>query len=212
MDSICTDRDTHNLSDLLSSLSAEDNVILTLVPVYTTSEDTYTVKVYVKEGENTSKVGDDIVTPVGKTTVVSKQFIQSKTGDTYDAGFFSIDGGNTAVAYGDQYTAISAVTTEIVVTFVVGESDPKALVVIPQMYATPNGNKFRVSTTMKYYVPDSLSVYEAGFVYSSVTDDPGMLTLENVGSNNGVKKHVSGFTDKSGIYTMNINTSNPSKQ
>ncbi len=60
------------------------------------------------------------------------------------------------------------------------------------MFATENANGgYKVTPTMKYYVPEGCTIRQAGFLFSRATDDPEKLVLGNVGNDN-VKKHLIG--------------------
>ena len=170
---------------------------------------------YQKEGlsdlKDKSRPGRPIIyteeIAVGESFVISKSDI-SKWSSDYTAeeiGYFMY---GDSKCYGNQCTVISGkANVSIVVTAVVDPSaEPVVSLGITQMFASMNGDKFRVSPTMKYYVPDNCTVIESGFVYSYATSDPDKLVLDNVG-NDSVKKHISGSTESSLIYTMNIGTS-----
>ena len=197
---------------IAEKMSASENVILNIVPEYTPVSGSYTVKVNVKADSTVTEV-QSMETAIGEPTVISKEQVAEWCADKElnytadDFGFFSLDGGDSAITYGDQYTALSGVANlEIVVTVVVTTATPEPVLAITQMIAAENGSgKYKVSTTMKYYVPDGYSVRESGFVYSRYTGDPAELKLENVGDQ--VKKYLTGGTEASATATMNINTS-----
>ena len=198
-----------NYDAIISRMSATENVTIHVVPEYESVTGTYSVSVVIKDGDTTETVYTT-ETAIGEPTNITKEKVAQWSENRYEAsqfGFFSIDGGNTAVTYGDMYTVISGANgTEIVVTAVVADAaEAEPVVLITEMFAAENGSGYKVSSTMRYFVPDNCTVREAGFVYSRSTDDPAKLTLDNVGNDN-VKKHLSAYTESSGIYTMNINT------
>lgn len=76
------------------------------------------------------------------------------------------------------------------------------------MTATMNGEKYRVSTMMRYEVPEGYTVHESGFVRST----SGTFTEDEleIGAPN-TKKHISNFTGQDAIYVLNINFTDPGK-
>ena len=182
--------------------------VIHIKPEYSSKNETYTVTIIVN-GETvqtlTAKTGEPIV--VTKSKVV--EWSDAVT-SVDEIGYWSLDGGNTAVSYADQYTVVSAVDgTEINLTAVLGAMAPEPVITITQMFATVNGEKYKISTTLKYSAPEGYTVLESGFVYGTDNSlaDPDNLVID--GAN--VRKHISGYTDSNVTYTMNINTSDASR-
>jgi hypothetical protein len=199
---------------IFEKASADENVVIKVVPLYGDPEDTYKLTVkFIKGGETQNVEGYvDLEIPAGQTKTIRVSQIAEATGlDAEEFSFWSLD-GTTVVSTKDYYTAVALKGQEIVLYAVFGasEDDVTPTIIITQMSAEPNGTKYKIMTTIRWFAPEGFTVHEVGFVYSAnaaFANNPDDLVI---GAAN-VTKHISGMTSDTGIYTMNITASTASR-
>lgn len=114
-----------------------------------------------------------------------------------------------------QHTVVSAIDgTEITLTLVLNSNDDldQPILDITQMFATQmSDGTYKLSTTMKYYVPDKFTLHETGFVYGTKAAvfgaEGGADKLVIDGEY--VKRHITGRTESELIYTFNATAPKP---
>ena len=208
--------DTEAISAKLAE--ATENIVLHIWPEYVpvaNGESQYTVNVWVDEK---SDVPIQVLTAnIGETIVVTKALVARWTANTDDPvseddiRFWSLD-GESAAGFDVQYTALSANAGEVIDVYAMRrDEEAKPVLLITQMFGTKASGKYKVSTTMKYNVPEGYTVLESGFVFTaddSYANNPDGLVIDA----NNVKKHISNLTSQSVTYTVNISTgSDPNK-
>ena len=80
----------------------------------------------------------------------------------------------------------------------------------PVLMESENGNKYRLSVTMNFYLPEGYTLHKSGFVRS--TDGKIFEEEDLVIGAEFTKVHETSVTANSEIYTMNLNTSDPNKK
>ena len=187
---------------------ASGNPVVKIVPKYSDPADSYTLTVKVKNGGTLSDVEGytELVIPAGKPKTIKVADIAKAAGlDEANFSFWSLDGETADSFNKTEYTVIAAKDQTITLVAVFGETvNEEPTVAITQMFGTIVDGKYKVSTTMRYYVPEGYTVHESGFVFSgnsSFASDPDSLVI---GAENS-KKHLSNMTSSSAIYTANFN-------
>ena len=198
--------------DSIAAKAAVPAPVVKVVPKYKETEDTYTLTVRFKNGGTAADVdGMHFTVTAGQTKIIRlSSILAAVEGLTAeDFSFWTLDGTTPVSFKRTEYTVIATKDQTITLTAVFGEEvTPEPIVRIEQMTATMNGEKYRVSTMMRYEVPKGYTVHESGFVRSTsgtFTEDELVIGAPNT------KKHISNFTSQDAIYVLNINFSNPDK-
>ncbi|MBP5236342.1 MAG: hypothetical protein J6128_02275 [Clostridia bacterium] len=185
---------------------------VTVVPAYkeAADTDTYTVKVYAKTAEGEKPALEKTVAISDPLVVYTSEVVQGAELDANVFSYWTLD-GETPISFDpEQCTVIGAKGTEIKLTAVFDvEADPEPVVAITGFTASTNGNKYRLSVTLSFYLPEGYTLHKSGFVRSTNGEDFAYDDLV-IGAN-GTKVHETSFTCNNGIYMMNLNTSNPDK-
>ena len=199
--------------DSIAARIAVPAPVVKIVPKYKAPEETYTLTVKYR---NNGTEGDvegytELAIVSGKTKTITLSTIIDKVSglDAESFSYWTLD-GTTPVSFDKtEYMVVATKGKTITLTAVFGEEkEPEPIVRIEQMTATMNGEKYRVSTMMRYEVPEGYIVHESGFVRSTsgeFTDETLVIGAENT------KKHISNFTVQSAVYVLNINFTDPGK-
>ena len=174
-----------------------------ILPRYEAATDKYTITVtYNNAAGEVLAVPADWVKEysgtVGKKTDVSAPKMNNSS-------FLYWKIGDKIVGYDVVYSVLRAQPGNVVLTAVYGEAvTPEPIVNITQTYGAISGEKYVISNTMQYYLPEeSMTLLESGFVYSTSSavyrDDENKLTLESDKSH----RSISSGTGLRGIYTFN---------
>lgn len=201
------------VANILSHCAVESPV-LHIVPAYTKDTGSYTLTVYLvdESSENELKT---LTANIGNKINVTKADVAAWASIGADEiGYWSLDGDSlTAVSYDEHYTALYATAGEYTLYAVKGVETATPLATITQQYAKYEGGKYKVCTTMKYYVPSDYTLVEAGFVYGtspSVLGD-GQADANLVLDHEKTYKSLNGSREKGGIYTFNGSIASPDK-
>ena len=206
---------------IAAKASATEDVVVKVVPLYTVSdEDVYTLNVKVRSGGTVTDVEGytGLIYKAGKQKDIKVSVIAGIVGlNPEDFSFWSLDGGETAVSFNKTLLTVVAAkgqTVDLVLVFGEEKAEEPA-VAVTQMYASQFVNdegvtKYKVSATMRFYVPEGCTVQKSGFIVSTneyYASHPDELVL---GASNA-KPHVSDIIGNEGIYSFNGNLSNPGK-
>ena len=187
--------------------------VVTVIPQYVGSEDTFTLIIKAKDASGEAEVeglsGEEILAASSKSVNLSD--IVDATGlSEEDFSYWTLDGIGIISYDPVQCTVIGEPGATVTLTAVFeGEVEPEPVVSVIQLYSSMNGEKYRVSSILHYYMPEGYTVHKSGFVRST---SEGTFTEDDlvIGAPN-TKLHVTAFTTQSAIYNLGINTSNANK-
>ncbi|MBR4769001.1 MAG: hypothetical protein IK088_08500, partial [Lachnospiraceae bacterium] len=209
--------DEATVDAIAAKLSNTEEVTITIVPHYIQRQDTYVVTIQVIDQQAQETFTDDSLNEelnIGSR----KDYVLSEVLDVFgkdvsEFSYWSMDGGVTPASYdANKFTVIST-KDDVAVTIVLNAPtvEPSAFIAITQQYTSQANEKYIISTTMKFYVPDTDTVHESGFVYGLDGEKFGGQNAEDnlqIGKE-GVSKHVAPSMTNDVIYTYNLRTSNP---
>ncbi len=189
--------------------ASEENVIVKITPNYTfNADDVYTLTVYYQNGEWEPVAIEELsgTYPANATKTIKVSDILKYVEGIDEAGFsywmFNgvIDSYDTKCSF--KYPAGEAV--ELVAVFNV-DTEPEATLSIAKMFATKDGDNHKISTMLRWFVPEDCTVHKVGFVYTTNSQygTDAYLMLDSGISE--VKTNNSGLTGKSGFFTLNLN-------
>ena len=186
------------------ALAEPSNPIYHIQPKYVRDQGSYNLNVYLVQS-GTPTLVKTLNAAIGNKIIVTKANVAAWGNVAADdIGYWSLDNQSIAT-YANQYTALYATASEYNLYAVVAEVEPEAVVSITQQFAATSGSKYKISTTMKYFVPSNCTLVESGFVYGTSTAQFGgeggeaKLVLDAAKT----YKHLSSVKDKSGTYTFN---------
>ena len=188
--------------------------VLHIVPAYTKDTGSYTLTVCLVDGSSETELKTLTANTGNKINVTKADVAAWASIEADEIGYWSLDGDSlTAVSYDEHYTALYATADDYTLYAVKGEATATPLATITQQYAKYEGGKYKVCTTMKYYVPSDYTLVETGFVYGtspSVLGD-GQADENLVLDHEKTYKSLSGSREKGGIYTFNGSIASPDK-
>jgi len=217
--------------NILAAMGSND--VLHIVPIYIKDAGYYSVKLYIYDA-NLIKLTEVTPTSSTNYTVADG-LLKHTTGSVIDVylseiaswaklnntdlsarfSYWSVPSNiydtSTFVPYSfngskvDVVSAIADVQFNVVVVINDASTQKSAAVSIPQQYGKEESGKLKLCFTLKYYVPETCTVNESGFVYSvkAVEDENNLV----IGANN-VYKHITSKTSNELIYTMNATAPN----
>ncbi|MBR1483613.1 MAG: InlB B-repeat-containing protein, partial [Ruminococcus sp.] len=192
-------------ASIRAAMNGNDEVIV--VPVYTAAEDnTYSITLRFIDG-----AGKELKDPVQETGTLgdAKIFSAPKIEGKYFQ-YWKLNG--TICGYTNVYTLLRGISDDVVLEAVYGDTeiDHETFIGFTQVFCSKNADKYVLSHTMQYYIPEDWTMAQAGFLY---TADSAIGASEDsmVTANGSVKRHVIGYTDNRLTYTFNLNTSRPDK-
>ena len=195
-----------------------DAAVVTVVPAYRDLPYSYTVTVMAKTGDEDPREVFRYLAGTSEPYTVFLSELCPMIGLPYDPLYvcWTLD-GETPVSYDtEQFTVIGSEGQEITVTAVFlpeEEYDPRPAVAVTGLTASgtfhENVYRCRLSVTLSFYLPEGYALHRSGFVRSTSGEEFDGENLV-IGAE-GTKVHETSFTGRSGIYTMNLNTSDPDK-
>ncbi len=197
----------------IADLIGTDLTTIMISPVYKEAAYKYHVKFFANYSGGTYAVFDTGV-PVSDPYVAYVADAAETIGlDPSTFSFWALDEDALIPASYDpeQFTVTGSADQVITITAVFEHDvDPEPVVAITGFTASKNGEKFRLSVTMSFYLPEGYTLHKSGFVRS--TDGKVFEEEDLVIGAEFTKVHETSFTANSGIYTMNLNTSDPDKK
>ncbi len=198
-------------ADSIAARADASAPVVIVVPKYIESENTYTVIVKTRSGGTDTVVEDLAVeVPISSSKSIKLSDIVSVTGlsaDNFscwmlnDLGIVSYDPA--------QYTVTGKAGDTVTLTAVFdGKADPEPTIAITQFYSSMNGEKYRISAVLSYYLPEGYTAHKSGFVRStsgSFAEADLVIGAENT------KTHETPFTTFSAIYNLGLNTKDAEK-
>ena len=186
--------------------------VVIVIPQYFETEDTYSVVIKTQTGGTVSEVEDlSVDVPVSSARSIKLSNIVEATGLSADEfSYWTLDDLGIVSYDSTQYTVTGKAGDTITLTAVFdGEVDPEPVIAITQFYSLMNGEKYRISTVLSYYLPEGYTAHKSGFVRStsgSFTEDDLVIGAENT------KVHETPFTTPTAVYNMALITSDASKE
>ena len=199
---------------IFAKASAEGTVV-TVVPKYVETGDTYTLNVRVKNGETVTDVEGytELQIPAGKEKFIELKDIAAAAGmDVGNFSFWSSDGVKP-ISFDKNSISVLAVKGKVItICAVFGETvEPVPVVSLVQKYAALVEGVTKVCVTYRYYQPEGFTVHESGFVITSnasYADNEEALVIgaPNVGTYKSPK-----YTSANVLFTTNFKTSDPNR-
>lgn len=193
-----------NLDTFNKGLSPTDHPTrIDVLPFYSENGAKYTINISYQTAD-----GDELETQPNPKTQTVKVGVKTNTGDapaTIGKLTFSYwkelvgENNSRIVSYDRNYSVLRAqsCTVNLVAVYSDTEIDPEPIVNIIQTYASMSGEKYVVSNTMQYYLPEGYDLVQAGIEYYTSTNET-------------VRRSIDSNTTRRGLFTFNARLSNPS--